>query len=154
MPHSFYNRFIFNRVQVIENLNSDGDKFSKIGQEFMSYLSISMFVLLPIFTLSLSFFYMRRRHTYVEHLVFVFHTQTVFFLLLTLFYIVSLLRDQDLMIGIFFSIFLLYLFLALKKFYQQNFFKTLFKFILVNFSFVIVSIFGVMSIVILTFIMY
>ena len=154
VPHSFYNRFIFNRVLVIEKLNSDGDKFSKIGQEFMSYLSISMFILLPLFTLSLSFFYMRRRHTYVEHLVFVFHTQTVFFLLLTLFYLVSFFRDQDFMMGIFFGIFLLYLFLALKKFYQQGFFKTLFKFILINFSFFIVSILGIVSIAIITFAMY
>ncbi len=154
VAHSFYNRFIYNRVQVIHKLNSDGDKFSKIGQEFMSYLSISMFILLPLFTLSLSLFYIRRKYTYVEHLVFVFHTQTVFFLLLTLFYLVSFFRDQDLMTEVFFGIFLLYLFLALKKFYQQGFFKTLLKFLLVNFSFFIVSIFGVISIIIITFAMY
>ena len=48
-------------------------------------LSISLFIFLPIFTLFLMLLYIRRKYTYMEHLVFVFNTQTVFFLLLLIF---------------------------------------------------------------------
>ena len=120
-------------------------------KQIISYLSISLFILLPIFTLFLKFFYLRRKFTYVEHLVFVFHTQTVFFLLLTIFYLLNHYSAQSYAIPIFLLLFLIYLFLAMKKFYNQGYFKTFFKFIFINMSFTLTSSIGFALVAILAF---
>ena len=154
VAHTFYHRFLYSRVKAVADLGDDNTKIEALKKQFISYLSISLFIFLPIFTLSLKFYYIRRSYTYVEHLVFVFHTQTVFFLLLTIFFLINYFRENDNISEIFFIIFLLYLYLAMKRFYQQGYFKTFFKFLMVNFSFFIVSIVGVTLIAILTFVMY
>lgn len=151
---TFYNRFVYSRVQVVHDISKDNNKLQDIKKQFISYISLSLFIFLPILTLFLKFFYVRRKYTYVEHLVFVFHTQTVFFLLSTLFYIINYMRETDYIIGIFLLLFLIYLFLAMKRFYNQGLFKTFFKFILINVVFSFISMFGVFIIGILTFMMY
>lgn len=77
---SFKNRFLYRKVNVIDSFNQDADKANRtLLNELISYASISIFIFLPIFTLFLKLLYVRRNYTYVEHLIFVFHTQTVFF---------------------------------------------------------------------------
>jgi len=151
---TFFNRFLYSRVQTVNENGSDNDNFTQLKKQFISYVSISLFVFLPLFTLFLKLYYVRRKYTYVEHLVFVFHTQTVFFLLSIIFYLIYYFKPKDYMWGIFSLLFIIYLYLAMRRFYQQGRFKTFLKFILVNFSFFFVSIFGVVIIGLITFIMY
>jgi hypothetical protein len=68
---------------------------------------------------------------YIEHLVFVFHTQTVFFLLLIISTFIDVFSEYE-SIGYFMLLFLIYLFLAMRNFYQQGWFKTFVKFLLLN----------------------
>ena len=154
VEHTFFNRFLYDRVKAANSLGSDNENLKELRQQFFSYISISLFIFLPLFTLFLKFFYIRRKFNYVEHLVFVFHTQTVFFLLSTLFYLIYFFKPQDYILGIFFLMFLIYLFLAMKKFYQQGYFKTFFKFILINMVFSFFSFIGVIIIGLITFMMY
>ena len=145
---------MYDRVKAVNSLGDDNENLKELRQQFFSYVSISLFIFLPLFTLSLKFFYMRRRYTYVEHLVFVFHTQTVFFLLSSIFYLIYFFKPQDYSLGIFFLLFLSYLFMAMKKFYQQGYFKTFIKFILINMVFSFISFIGVIIIGFITFMMY
>ena len=154
VEHTFFNRFVYDRVKAMNNLGDDNENLKELRQKFFSYISISLFIFLPLFTLFLKFFYIRRKFNYVEHLVFVFHTQTVFFLLSTLFYLIYFFKPQDYILGIFFLMFIIYLYLAMKKFYQQGYFKTFFKFILINMVFSFFSFIGMIIIGLITFMMY
>jgi hypothetical protein len=155
VEHTFFNRFLYSRVKAAYEIgDNDNDKLTQLKKQFISYVSISLFVFLPLFTLFLKLFYVRRKYTYVEHLVFVFHTQTVFFLLSIIFYLVYYFKPNDYMIGIFLLLFVIYLYLAMRKFYQQRRFKTFLKFVLINFSFFIISTIGAITIALITFMMY
>ena len=154
VEHTFFNRFLYSRVKAGNEMAGDNDKLEDFKKQMISYTSISLFIFLPLFTLFLKFFYVRRKFTYVEHLVFVFHTQTVFFLLSIIFYLLYYFSPKDYMTGIFLLLFIIYLYLAMRRFYQQGRFKTFLKFILINFSFFIVSTIGAMIIMATTFIMY
>ena len=132
-PITFWNIFYFEQIQKlksnIEEFQSDkGQNFIK---KFMSKLSIGLFIFLPLFTLSFKLIYFRKRMNYMEHLVFVFHTQTVFFLLMTIYIIIGFITNYE---GLwpFLLLFLIYLFMSLQRFYKQGWFKTFIKFILLN----------------------
>ena len=152
---NFRNRFNYLMAQKIISLFSDikGEQ-KKFWSELISYASISIFIFLPIFTLFLKLIYIRRKFTYVEHLIFVFHTQTVFFILLIIFYTLNLATNKDNISWIFVVLFLVYLLSALKRFYNQGYFKTFLKFCLLNFIFTILGIVGFMILSIIAYTLY
>lgn len=150
---NFTNRFLYNRAKVLNNTVKSKDDFFKFIQEGIPQGSISLFVLLPIFTFFLFLIYIRKKYTYVEHLIFVFHTQTVFFLLLSIYYIL-LIAGVTPNIGLFVLLFLIYLFIAMKKFYKQSFFKTLLKFLFLNFVYLLISVFGIVALIFITLTLY
>ena len=131
---SFWNKFYYLQIikanENFKQIRSDGGERYK--NKLTSYISVSLFIFLPIFTLFLKLLFIRRKFTYMEHLVFVFHTQTVFFLLLIIFYLLNFFVEMESVIGIFVIIFLIYLYKALRSFYQQGWFKTFVKFTLLN----------------------
>jgi len=154
VEHTFFNRFLYSRVKAGNEMAEDNEKLKDFQKQMISSISISLFVFLPLFTLFLKLYYIRRKFTYVEHLVFVFHTQTVFFLLSIIFYLAHYFQPNEYMAAIFPLLFLIYLYMSMRRFYQQGRFKTFLKFILVNFSFFMVSTIGVMLIAAITFMMY
>lgn len=103
---------------------------------FLNYLvsniSIALFFLLPIFTLFVWLVYLRKKLSYMEHLVFVFNTQTVLFLLLLIFFCIDVIMGTENQWWLTFCLFSLYLLLALKGFYQQGLIKTLIKYFILN----------------------
>jgi len=74
---TFWNRFYYSKIEAIYKIIADHG--SSLSNKIMSNLSIALFIFLPIFTLFLKLLYIRRRLNYMEHLIFVFNTQTVFF---------------------------------------------------------------------------
>lgn len=149
---TFSNRFWYSRAGFMNKMISDREANENFYKQMLSYASIALFVLLPLFTLFLKLIYVRRKFTYVEHLVFVFHIQTVFFLLFSVFYIISVINSNaEFSIPLFLGIFLIYLFIAMKRFYGQGFFKTLFKYLLANFVYIILASFGMVAISFIVF---
>jgi hypothetical protein len=153
-PHTFFNRFMYSRFQAVNKIGDSTENQKQFINQVISYISIALFIFLPLFTLSLKLFYLRRKYTYVEHLVFVFHTQTLFFLLLTLFYILNYFKEQDYIIVVFPLLFLVYLYLAMKRFYKQGPLKTFIKFILVNVVFFFISTIGSVLVTLIAFAFY
>ncbi|AUC21120.1 hypothetical protein BTO15_02865 [Polaribacter sejongensis] len=151
---SFSNKFWYSRSQLINTIYTDSTVSKKLKKQFLSYSSIALFILLPLFTLFLKFIYIRSKFTYVEHLIFVFHTQTLFFLLLSIFYILNIFIETDSYTGLFLLLFLLYLFLAMKNFYEQSFIKTLFKYVFANVLFMIFTSLGVVFISFIAFALF
>ena len=150
---NFTNRFLYTRATIINSFLKDENNIGKFADDFLSYGSISLFVFLPLFTLFLRFLYFRRKHTYVDHLIFVFHTQTVLFMLLSIVYLISFFTDIT-HTWITFILFLLYLFLAMKKFYNQGYFKTGVKFLLLNVAYLFMGTIGVIIVGLISFVLY
>lgn len=152
---TFWNTFFYQQVKKAENnitqLNTD-EGVKNLTNKFTSYISISLFVFLPVFTLFLKLLYIRRKFTYMEHLVFVFNTQTVFFLLFIIFYLLNLVVKMENVTWIFVLLFLIYLYKALRHFYQQGHFKTVLKFILLNSYYAFLGLVGVIIVAVISFI--
>lgn len=152
--NTFWNQFYYDKAASVNKIIED--KGEGISSKIISGLSITIFLFLPVFAVFLKLLYIRRKYTYMEHLIFVFYTQTVFFLLFLLFVIIEFfVKDKSGSMG-FISVLLfsIYLLLAMKKFYTQGWFKTFFKFLLANFSFLILSTLGLSILAIVSFILY
>ena len=152
--NTFWNRFYYEKAASVNKIRED--KGEGIGSKIISGLSITIFLFLPVFALFLKILYIRRKYTYMEHLVFVFYTQTVFFLLLMLFVLIEFfVKDKSGSMGsISVLLFAIYLLIAMKKFYNQGWFKTFFKFLLANLFFLILSTIGFSLLAVISFIFY
>lgn len=150
---NFTNRFIYTRAKAANSFTNDEESRDQFLNQILSFGSISLFILLPIFTLFLKLFYIRRKYTYVDHLIFVFHIQTVFFMLFSIFYLLKIVGINP-QLWVFITLFLLYLIIAMKKFYQQGSFKTFVKFLLLNLSYTIVASIGIVFVLLISFALF
>lgn len=117
------NQFIY--TQAYKASHFDQERFNEY---VLSKAFWGLFLFIPIIALILKLVYIRRGFYYIEHLFFTFYTQSVFFLIFSIVLITG--NSTVAMIG--FTAFTIYLFLALRKFYKQGFFKTIFKIILTS----------------------
>lgn len=132
-PKTFANKLFYKKAATINNFATNPyDSINGLIKETTSYFSTAIFMLLPIFALFLKLMYFRRGFTYVEHLVFVFHTQTVLPISLILFHLLDSLfsLSSSLLINMGIGLFLIYFFVAMKRFYEQSYLKTTVKFLL------------------------
>ncbi|MBL4746569.1 MAG: DUF3667 domain-containing protein [Flavobacteriaceae bacterium] len=138
---TFFNKTFYHKVKDFsgDNVMANLKAFTTY---FLSNISLALFLLMPLFTLFVWLVYLKKRYSYMEHLVFVFNTQTVLFLLLLIFFFVDLIMGTEYQWGLSFLLFALYLFLALRGFYQQSFFITLIKYVLLNGMYVFLGIVG------------
>ncbi len=117
-------------------------------------LPVIIFFYLPIFALFIWLLYSRRPYNYMEHLVFVFHVQTTFFVLLFMALPLNLIFNTSLFTSIVLLIFLFYLYKAMRRFYKQGRFKTLVKFILLNGIFLTLAIIAAIISLLASFAIY
>lgn len=150
---NFTNRFIYTRAKHVIRFTKSKESREEFFSEVLSYGSIALFIFLPFFTLFLKFFYIRRKYTYVDHLIFVFHIQTVFFMLFSIFFLLEIfgLNPKS---WIFLLLFLLYLIIAMKQFYEQGYFKTILKFLLLNLSYFIIGFIGIIFVFLISFALF
>ena len=122
-------KFLFG-ASMVEDRPTDFVRF------LLPKLPFFIFFFLPIFTLFSKVFYIRRRFTYTEHLVFNFYQQSVFFMLF--FFDSMIYKFIDLDLSLFFLIiFSVYHVAAKKRFYKQNYFKTIAKFLGLSFLYLL-----------------
>ena len=119
------NEITFNLAQsLVEIEKRPGTFFNSL----ISKLPIATFFFLPFFSFFVWMVYIRKKYTYTDHLIFSFHNQSLLFILL----IVSNLINAVFNIGsegVFFLIFAIYLYKAMRNFYQQGRVKTIIKYI-------------------------
>ncbi|TPN83033.1 DUF3667 domain-containing protein [Aquimarina algicola] len=134
---SQFNKYTYHRVIKTSNINDD------YGTELLEFifnkLPFIIFFFLPFFALAIWFLYVRRPFSYMEHLVFIFHTQTMFFILLGISILISQILHSKTIIFFTILAFLFYLYKAMRKFYNQGRGKTIVKFLLVNVLFFILA---------------
>ena len=122
----FLNRLMFQQKAKL---------FKDKGTFFPFLLGNSLWVILlmmPFLALILKLLYIRHDYYYVEHLVFSFHTHTFAFLMIGLLILLVVTFKIYWIIAVAVCLLLIYLFISLRKVYQQGWFKTLLKLAFVN----------------------
>ncbi|MEH6408700.1 MAG: hypothetical protein V7767_15590, partial [Leeuwenhoekiella sp.] len=127
-----YNKWFYNKVV-------DSASFSQNPGLFISYaiskLPFVIFFYLPVFALFIWLAYMRHKLKYMEHLVFAFHVQTIFFILFSIAILIAYFTDSTLILNLTCFIFLGYMYKSMRRFYGQGRFKTAIKFVFLNIIF-------------------
>jgi len=150
--NSYWNVFLYSKSTDWNEAVSDPENYgAEFKDRILSRVSVALFFLLPLFTLIVSLLYIRRKFNYTENLVFVFHVQTVFFLLLLLFIIIGRIAHSNAIVWIFLIIFMIHLYMSMRQFYQQGRIKTLIKYILLNSAFMIMASIGAIIISFIAF---
>ena len=120
--------------------------------KLMDNLPIALFFLLPVYAVLLQLFYLGSGRFYVEHLVFGVYLHTLSFLGMTL---LMVLPDDFVIISMVSSLlplgFLVYYFLALKRYYGQNVIVTTLKFVGLLISYSMMLIPGLLLVMAATF---
>jgi hypothetical protein len=137
----WFDKTVEQKWKVYKRRFADDDRamISDLINTFLHKFPYILFVSLPFFALILKLLYVRRRQfIYSDHAVFTLY-HYIFTFILLLFYFLFLELSQLLSVGIFETfatiLFLsggVYLFIAMKRFYGQQWLKTLGKFLLLN----------------------
>lgn len=97
----------------------------------VSHISWAIFMLLPLLGLWLKLLYIRKKKYFVEHLIFLFHLQSLLLLVLILdFGVYQIIGYGSLIVLLSIIFFILYTWAAIHKVYQQGWFKTTLKWLL------------------------
>ncbi|MDG3580769.1 DUF3667 domain-containing protein [Galbibacter pacificus] len=110
-------------------------------ENLVSKLPFVIFFYLPVFSIFIWLVYPKRKFYYIDHLIFSFHTQTLFILLLIITFLIKWFFNINLH-WIALIVFLLYLYKSMRGFYKEKRFKTIVKFIYLNTIFLILALFS------------
>lgn len=129
------------RYKDDEGISRFGDDF---GQAFLDNFSKVLFYLLPIFALILKLLYVRRDFYYSEHLVFAIYYYNFFYLAATIFLLFDLIPVLGGILNKILVIWMIaYLPISMKRMYEQSWGKTIFKFGIFSFIFMILLVLGI-----------
>jgi hypothetical protein len=126
--------FIRHAIKVHQNPTA-------LVQGFLDDIPKVMFLLLPVFAGLYKLVYLRSKRLYVEHLIFLLHCHAVAFLVMTLLLFVPPGWPDILLIGGL----VLYLLVALKVVYKQSWLKTMVKFGLLSFNYLLLLVFCILG---------
>jgi hypothetical protein len=114
------------------------------GQAFLDNFSKVLFYLLPIFALMLKLLYVRRDFYYSEHLVFAIYYYNFFYLAATIFLLFDLIPVVGGLLNKILVLWMIaYLPIGMKRMYEQSWRKTIFKFGIFSFAFMILLVLGI-----------
>jgi hypothetical protein len=133
-PITKWNVFLYERFKNINLFQNEvGFGEDVFNDRLVSNIPMSLFIVLPLFTLIFSLLYIRQPFTYTEHLIFVFNMQSALFWILLVEKFIF--KSTNILNLIFLLLFLFYLYISLRVFYRQSRFKTIVKFIIISISY-------------------
>jgi hypothetical protein len=143
----FLPRLLF--IQTLKSVKHEDE----ILNHFLGRLSWTFFLLVPFFAFALKLVYIRRKQFYVEHLVFTFHFHALLFTILSL---ALLLRNvlPISVLAVLLAYIPIYLFISMKHYYKQGFFKTLFKYILLTLIYMLLFVIMLLIILMIVFVLF
>lgn len=107
-----------------------------LSRQIFNNFPLMLLAMMPFLALFLKLLYIRQKRFYVEHLVLNFHHHAFMFFLFSILFLLP--EDWfEIIIPAGFVATLLFLFLAMKYYYGQGFFKTLIKYLLFNFFYLL-----------------
>ncbi len=139
--NGWLSRRIIKRGIEINNKYKDNpdEAITKLFGVFFHRLPYLLFVSLPLFALILKLVYVRRKqYYYADHGVFTIHLYVFSFILLMVVFGIDKLKEitgwkfMEFITAVLFIWLVSYLYVAMRKFYKQGWFKTFVKFLLVS----------------------
>lgn len=140
---SYENKMAFNAASGYRKFRRQPGSFLST---LISKLPFAIFFFLPAFALFIWLVYIRKKYNYTDHLIFSFHNTTLLIILLIISYLIDSIFDISTN-WIFLMVFLIYLFIAMRKFYKQGVFKTTLKYVFLNMIFFILAMFSTLILV-------
>jgi hypothetical protein len=137
-------RFMIRNIELRDRYK-DKDFDVEFGKAFLENFSKLLFFLLPVFALLLKLLYLRRGFFYSEHLVFSIYCYNFFYLAGSLTIALGFFEQYAVLNWVSNGIIiwmLAYLFVAMKRTYQQSWRKTILKYFVFGFLFLICVILG------------
>ncbi|GAB5399185.1 MAG: hypothetical protein Aureis2KO_07700 [Aureisphaera sp.] len=128
-----YNRWAYQKNEVFEQIKEHPAEFATYLFEKTPFF---VFFFTPFYALFFWLIYSKKKYTYMEHMIFIFHIFSFIFLAMLIALLPDYLIGQEVFVA---ALFLLigpfYFYKALRNFYKQNRFITIIKFIFLNFVF-------------------
>lgn len=147
LPKNFWNKFCYSNMYKLAMM--DANQFKDYIQ---GNLLLILLLFIPVLAMLLKALYFYKGIYYVDHFVFALHTQTAFFVFITvtllLFYAFG-----NVALNVAFLGFPIYLLFALKNFYKQRWLYTVLNFIVINISFFVVSMIFIFLVAVVSFLL-
>ncbi|TNE28340.1 MAG: DUF3667 domain-containing protein [Bacteroidetes bacterium] len=128
------------------------------GDDFMNYISSNVLIILllfiPIIALVMKGLYIYKGIYYVDHFVFATHIQTALSLYMSLLIMSYWILQSEVLYLVYYLGIMTYIFLAIKRFYRQNWFITFIKFSILNIVLFIVTIIFILLVATVSVILY
>lgn len=140
--NTYKNKWLYSRSMTLIKIQNNPNEFlNYVGSKIPFFL----FFFAPFFALFFWLLYSKKKYTYMEHMIFIFHLFSFYFLLRIIMLLPELVISKDAINIILILIVIpLYFYLALRKFYEQKNWVTIIKFIFLStvygFSFLIAMI--------------
>ncbi|APG60213.1 DUF3667 domain-containing protein [Christiangramia salexigens] len=151
LPKSKFNLWFYKKAV-------DAGTFKENPKLFIEYfigkLPFIIFFYLPVFAFFIYLLYLRRRFSYMEHLIFAFHVQTMFFILYAIAFLIKSFTDDIWAISMANLIFLIYLYKGMRSFYGQGRVKTILKFLILNLIFLLLAVIAAIIALLVSFSIY
>lgn len=144
----FFKRLFYRKILSINEKikKGEGGLFDAWIDAFKSNIPNVVILLLPVFALLLRLIYIRRPWYYVEHLIFGIHIHCFAFFVLSLATFISQTFSWGENADSWLAIWILAYFpMAMKRVYQQSWWKTIFKFSFLSFSYLLLLIFALVT---------
>jgi hypothetical protein len=121
-------------LDVFEDLN-----FDKLFTKAIKSFSMAMFLFMPFIAFITWIFFRKQRKYYVEHLIYSIHIHTFIFIFLSLVLIINLFYPWFFkkFVFVIFGVVTLYIILSLRTVFGNSWGKTIFKFVCINFIYMI-----------------
>lgn len=130
-----FNRWVYSKNTTIDKIK---EKPSAFINYVISKIPFFLFFFTPFFALFFWLIYSRRKNTYMEHMVFIFHIFSFIFLAMLIFILPGFIIGSQFFVAcLFLFIGPIYFYKALRNFYGQSRLVTLIKFVFLNTVFVI-----------------
>lgn len=132
--------------RVVEGLKRSASEPRRLNNTFNTWIPRGMILLLPIFALFLRSLYWSKQHYLLNQVIFSLHFHTFIFLLMTFLVAAQAVWGGGVSGGLFFIVIPLYLLIAMKVVFQQGWFRTILKFCVFSFFYMIafwIAVFGV-----------
>lgn len=131
--NTFSHRWLYSQAITFYEISHNPSAFVNY---ITSKIPFFLFFFTPLYALFFWVSYSRKKYTYMEHVIFVFHIFSFVFLSMVILRIPELILGADFFTPILFSLLgPLYFYLALLKFYNQGKWRTLFKFVFLSIVF-------------------
>lgn len=137
---TFMNRWLYDKNEAFDRILENPSSFYNY---LLRKVPFFLFFFTPFFAFFFWLIYSKKKHSYIEHMIFIFHIFSFIFLAMLLFLLPDLFLGSQILLAILFLFIApFYFYKALRNFYKQNRLLTLLKFVFLN---VVFGIFAAIS---------